>query len=66
MRGKEAGTPGTPGNDLKKKEIIFISDFKGIPEPSPGYDQTVQQPQDKSNEAIYELADEPIVSLDLD
>jgi len=44
MRGKDAGTPGTPG----------------IPEPSPGYDQTVQQSQDKSNEAIYELADEPI------
>lgn len=47
MRGKEAGSPGTPG----------------VPEPSPGYDSAVNQPQDKGDEPIYELADEPIVSF---
>jgi len=52
MRGKDSGSPGTPG----------------VPEPSPGYDSAVNQPQDKGDEPIYELADEPIyddVSVDL-
>ena len=40
--------PGTPGTP-------------GVAEPSPGYDQTQQ---DMRNQAIYELAEEPIVSVE--